>query len=175
MTERANETEVKEEHDGHESEERRAALEADGVRDPISDHCTCQDPSAVASEEARSDGEPASLTEPEVLCERPRRTEFFHELAELRELFPEATLDDLPTEVKESELQLAAAYALYDCRRRRLREIAEAENKRNAERSAGGISDGDDGSYSPDEVRRMTRDEIRKNYDAVLRSMKRWG
>ena len=175
MTEKHEETEVKEEQDGHESEERGTALEADGVRDPISDHCTCQDPSAVASEEARSDGVYASLTDPDASDERYGRAEFFREVSELQKLFPEAELDALPSEVRESELPLAAAYALYDCRKRRLREIAEAENRRNAERAAGGVSDGDGGIYSPDEVRRMTRDEIRKNYDAVLRSMRRWG
>lgn len=96
------------------------------------------------------------------------------ELFEFVELFPEVAPSDLPEEVKHSELPLAAAYALYEKREARRAEKAKAENHRNAVRSAGGIRSDTENFYTADEVRRMTRDEVRANYTDILRSMQKW-
>ena len=96
------------------------------------------------------------------------------ELSELGTLFPEVKLSEIPAEVWESGLPLAAAYAVYARRCARLIETAECENRKNAERSTGGLQPGDDPFYTPEEVRRMTRSEVRDHFDGILRSMKRW-
>lgn len=96
------------------------------------------------------------------------------ELFQLGELYPGVRISDLPREVRESELPLAAAYALYEKKQERIAEAAAEANRRNAERSAGGLSSFTETFYSPDEVRRMTRKEVRDNYESILRSMKRW-
>lgn len=96
------------------------------------------------------------------------------EVRELFELFPNVSFSELPASVRESDLPLAAAYALYERRERRLSERAESANDENRARSAGRVSDGEESFYTPEEVRRMTPMEVRADYDAILRSMKKW-
>lgn len=50
-----------------------------------------------------------------------------------------------------------------------------AVNERNSERSAGRLSPQDGEEYfSPNEVRAMSREAVRDNYERILRSMKHW-
>ncbi|MBR2906608.1 MAG: hypothetical protein IKC26_01010 [Clostridia bacterium] len=102
------------------------------------------------------------------------RREARDELGEFFELFPDVPFADIPVSVRESALPLAAAYALYERRERRRMERVERANEANRARSAGRVSDGEESFYTPDEVRRMTPAEVRADYDAILRSMKRW-
>ena len=96
------------------------------------------------------------------------------EIREMLTLYPDVRLSEIPGEVWEAPLPLAAAYAL-QCRRcERDRAIAENENRRNRERSPGGITPMTENYFSPDEVRRMTRNEVRQHYDAILHSMTKW-
>ena len=94
-------------------------------------------------------------------------------------VFPGVNPDSLPDEVisqKESGIPLAAAYALYErIRENELRAAAEA-NRRNAENINGSVS-GHQGEafFSADEVRKMSSDQVRKNFPGILRSMKHWG
>lgn len=101
---------------------------------------------------------------------RARRKELF----EMLSLYPDIRLSEIPGEVWESPLPLAPAYALYCRRCERDRAIAENENRRNRERSPGGITPMTENYFSPDEVRRMTRNEVRQHYDAILHSMTKW-
>ena len=100
------------------------------------------------------------------------------EISEFSELFPNEPLTALPDSVWESVrsgIPLAAAYALYR-RKTELRiEKANATNRKNSEMSTGAIGrDTTENFYTPDEVRAMSRSEIKKNYSKILDSMKKW-
>ena len=100
------------------------------------------------------------------------------EISEFSELFPNEPLTALPDSVWESVrggIPLAAAYALYR-RKTELRiEKANATNRKNSEMSTGAIGrDTTESFYTPDEVRAMSRSEIKKNYSKILDSMKKW-
>lgn len=99
------------------------------------------------------------------------------ECAEFRELYPEQSPDELPDEVWESVgrgIPLAAAVALTERRRQRAEELARRANLENRRRSAGAIERARSGYLSPDEVRSMSRDEVRANYQSILLSMQKW-
>ena len=50
-----------------------------------------------------------------------------------------------------------------------------AINARNAEQSAGAVTNTtDSGYFSPTEVRKMSPDEVKKNYSMIIESMKKW-
>ena len=100
------------------------------------------------------------------------------EISEFSELFPNEPLTALPDSGWESVrggIPLAAAYALYR-RKTELRiEKANATNRKNNEMSTGAIGrDTTENFYTPDEVRAMSRSEIKKNYSKILDSMKKW-
>ena len=98
----------------------------------------------------------------------------YGEVKDLLALYPDLRLAQIPEEVWQSPLPMAAAYAVYRRRAERDVEIAEQENRKNRERAAGGIRPSGEIYYSPSEVRRMTQQEVRSNYDAILRSMQSW-
>ena len=102
------------------------------------------------------------------------RASRYGEVKDLLALYPDLRLAQVPEEVWQSPLPMAAAYAVYRRRAEREMEIAEQENRKNRERAAGGIRQSTEIYYSPDEVRRMTQKEVRSNYDAILRSMQKW-
>ncbi len=100
------------------------------------------------------------------------------EISEFSELFPERSITSLPDSVWESVksgIPLAAAYALYERRAQLLAAQAEAVNEKNSTASTGPIGkDSDIGFFTPDEVRAMSRQEVRQNYSKILDSMKKW-
>lgn len=52
---------------------------------------------------------------------------------------------------------------------------AQQVNAHNELRSSGRLAQrGDEGYFSPDEVRAMSREAVRDNYDGIVRSMKHW-
>lgn len=97
--------------------------------------------------------------------------------AELMDLYPSAQLSSMPDSFKEAVRQgvpPAAAYAL-EMRRREVRaKRAEAARKSAERTSVGKISTVDDGLFTPDEVRGMSRREVRENYGRIMESMRRW-
>lgn len=98
-------------------------------------------------------------------------------LGEFRELYPDVTFEEIPDDVMESVrsgIPLSAAYALSE-RRRMLREARAKElNQRNTERSSGALGIAETVLFTPAEVRAMSREEVRKNYDKILKSMQSW-
>lgn len=51
----------------------------------------------------------------------------------------------------------------------------ESVNDKNGRQSTGKLEQkGDEGYFSPDEVRAMSREAVRANYDGIVRSMKHW-
>ena len=171
MTEMTENVEVKEENEREGTGEPLPGEKgADGAENLSEDHPSFADPSV---DPARQDAEGRALpgrgeTQPDA------RKRAHDELVEFFELYPDVRFSEIPLSVRESALPLSAAYALYEKRAERIAERARAENERNLTRSAGGVTDGDAGYYTPEEVRRMTREEVRASFDAVMRSMKRW-
>ena len=100
------------------------------------------------------------------------------EISEFSELFPNEPLTSLPDSVWESVrggIPLAAAYALYRRKAELRAEQASIINKKNNGMSTGAIGrDTTETFYTPDEVRAMSRSEIKKNYSKRLDSMKKW-
>lgn len=100
------------------------------------------------------------------------------EIGEFSELFPETPPSAIPEEIWEEVrrgIPLAAAFALREKKEQmRTSKIVEV-NKRNSLRSAGMAGVGTAGEYfTPDEVRAMSRGEVKANYEKIISSMKKW-
>ena len=95
------------------------------------------------------------------------------EFAEFRKEFPEVPLgkvtDEVWDQVKKG-VPLAAAYALAEHRTAKQAKAISCET--GAWHSLSGGTD--EGLFSPSEVRAMTQHEVRRHYDRILESMKRW-
>ena len=99
------------------------------------------------------------------------------ECAEFRDLYPETPLSSVPDGVWNAVrdgVPLPAAFALAERRRERLEQAAKDSNRRNLARSSGELGQEAPGYFSPEEVRRMSRDEVRENYSNILLSMQKW-
>ena len=100
------------------------------------------------------------------------------EIGEFSEVFPERTLEEVPTEVWQQVkggVPLAAAYALYEKRTEAHNKLVEQVNMKNTEQSAGALGGaGDNNYFSPSEVRRMSATEVKANYKMIIESMKKW-
>lgn len=101
--------------------------------------------------------------------------------AELREfcaLYPETPTEAIPDAVWEKVkggIPLAAAYALHERRQLCARQAAEAAQADGRARSSGAVEGGAaEMPYTPAEVRAMSPAEVRRNYTAIIASMKRW-
>ena len=164
------------------SEEAEALLGED-----ISDDggaCDTEDTQALPSDTEVSSDEAEALKE-EIATLRAaleqkeaEKERILAQLGEFSELFPGVDIRAVPENVWESVrggLPLAAAYALYEKRTESQRDLAEKVNKRNAERSSGAVGrDGSKEYYSPADVRKMSASEVRKNYNTIIESMKKW-
>lgn len=100
------------------------------------------------------------------------------QLGEFYDVFPNADVRSLPESVWESVRagnSLAASYALYRQRVYQRTEAAKAVNERNVGNSSGLVGMGAEKEYfSPDEVRSMSRGEVKANYSKIIESMKKW-
>ena len=111
------------------------------------------------------------------LSERDARSErIASELGEFYELFPNTDIKALPDEVWDSVrsgTSLAASLALYNHRVSAREAKAREINSRNSALSTGQMgASGNSQYFSPDEVRAMSRSEVRANYSKILESMK---
>ena len=99
------------------------------------------------------------------------------ECSEFQTLYPETPLSALPDDVWRDVKQgipLAAAYALAERRRAFTELIAATANQKNRQRSSGSLESTEADYFSPNEVRSMTREEVRTNYQKIMRSMQKW-
>lgn len=100
------------------------------------------------------------------------------QLGEFYDVFPNADLKTLPDSVWDSVRagnSLAASYALYRQRVYQRELAAKAVNERNLGSSSGRVgTDSSKEYFSPDEVRCMSRTEVRANYSKIIESMKKW-
>lgn len=92
--------------------------------------------------------------------------------------FPDVQLKSVPDDVWESVRNgnsLAASYALYMHKTSQNNARIKEQNEKNAFRSAGHIGNSAAGEYfTPDEVKKMSRSEVRANYSKIVESMKKW-
>lgn len=141
----------------------------------------CEETEDVSEEhqgtDARAEHEEVLQLRAEVERLRAEAQSLAEGYAELVDLYPSAQLSNMPdsfTEAVKNGVPPAAAYAL-EMRRREVRaKRAEAARRAAADTSAGKISTVDDGLFTPDEVRGMTRREVRENYGRIMESMRHW-
>ena len=99
---------------------------------------------------------------------------------ELLELFPEVSLDDIPSDVYEyvqtNGSTLAAAYAVYHRRQHIMKERADKRALENILKTPGspGASDGgaSERLFTSDEIRRMDREQVKRNYKQIMKSLR---
>ncbi len=100
------------------------------------------------------------------------------EYAEFFTLFPAVSLSALPDDVWQSVqkgVPLAAAYALEERRAAVQAEKAQKVNQINREKSSGALNPtGNSDNFSLAEVRDMTPDEVRANFDRIMESVTQW-
>ena len=99
------------------------------------------------------------------------------EYREFLELYPEKSLLEMPDDVRESlarGVPLAAAFALSERRRARIEERAREANRANRARSLEEIRTDRNGYFTPDEVRSMSPEEVRRYYSDIRASMLKW-
>ena len=100
------------------------------------------------------------------------------ECAEFSELYPSIPVTALPDSVWQSfksGVPLAAAYALYEKKQAKRNAAAAAHNKTTKSAGFGCLGNNTENDFfTPDEVRAMTRADVRKNYQKILRSMENW-
>lgn len=170
-----------------ESEEVSVDMPLADAEDEISDIEAQKDAPCVDEEDSRdaeSDDERVALKaelerlRTELASLSGKKGAFISEIKEFSEIFGAAALSEIPESVWESAsdgVPLAAAYALYEKKTARQKELADAVNKKNASMSAGAVkSVTESGFFSPSEVRAMTPKEVKKNYNLIIESMKKW-
>lgn len=100
------------------------------------------------------------------------------ELREFCTLYPETPTEAIPDTVWDKVkggIPLAAAYALHERRQLCAKQAAEAAQNTARARSSGALEGGPgEMPYTPAEVRAMSPEEVRRNYTAIIASMKRW-
>lgn len=100
------------------------------------------------------------------------------QLGDFYSLFPDTPVDTLPDEVWEDVKRgnsLAAAYAIYHRKLTIRAEEIKRINQKNAALSSGKAgTDASKEFYTPDEVRAMSKEEVKENYSKIIRSMKKW-
>ena len=100
------------------------------------------------------------------------------DIGEFEELYPERNVNEIPDTVWESVrsgIPLAAAYALYERKNALRADTAKSINEINNARTTGAIGrEITENFYTPDEVRAMSRSEVKRNYSKIIESMKKW-
>lgn len=131
------------------------------------------EPDEISILKAELDSLKKELDEKKSAFERMNR-----ELGEFSELFPEKAVSSIPDSVWQSVkagIPLAAAYALYEKKTAARLDVAARVNSKNNELSTGAVGRSTtENFYTPDEVRAMSRSEVKKNYSKIIESMKKW-
>ena len=99
------------------------------------------------------------------------------ECAEFRALYPETPLSALSDKVwadVQAGVPMAAAFALAERKRALLEAEAERMNLQNKRIAPEGLSGSEEVYFSPAEVKLMTPEEVRKNYEKIIQSMEKW-
>lgn len=155
-----------------------AVPEGDPTADPGAEACAA-DPGAVPDDRARLSELREELTRLREELARKEAVSFRlgRECAEFRDLYPDIPLSAIPDAVWDAVrdgIPLSAAFALSERRRERVAQAAKESNLRNGSRSSGELAQTSPGYFSRDEVLRMSRAEVRENYNNILLSMQKW-
>ncbi|MBQ9773239.1 MAG: hypothetical protein IJW30_06005 [Clostridia bacterium] len=113
----------------------------------------------------------------EITAERSAREQIESQYEEFHTLYPEvsvASFSDAVWREVERGTPLAAAYALEERRRALTAQKAAESNAENKVRSAGAMKGTENDFFTSDEVRRMSRREVRANLQKIMLSMKKW-
>lgn len=164
----------------HHEDETRAVEEDSSISaDPSSDPDTDPIPDPAEDQASRLGQLRGELTrlQAALATKQAQLSRIEKEYEDFCSLFPDVSLSELTDATwrdVENGNSLAAAFALAERRRVVAEEKAALSNKANRERSAGAMSNTQNEYYSPDEVRAMSTDEVRKNFQKIMRSMKDW-
>ncbi len=100
------------------------------------------------------------------------------ELEIIKELFPDFDANAMPDELFEKCSEgkgLAGEYALWQLRMQRVRDEADKKNESNSHSAPPQIHDGDGELYfTPEQVRTMSRRDVRRHYKNIIKSMEKW-
>ncbi len=115
--------------------------------------------------------------EQEIEARRTLSDRMTRECEEFEAYFPEVSLRTLPdsvwTQVR-AGVPLAAAYALYERGLQNQKRAAEEQTARRDALSVGLPGAAQSNYFSPSQVRAMSRQEVRENYDRIFESMRHW-
>ena len=99
------------------------------------------------------------------------------EFEEFNTLYPNTSLSTLQDSVWSDVrrgIPIAAAYALAQRREEHIAQKAALSNLQNEVLSSGALQPVKSDYFSPDEVRAMSRSEVRANYQKIIQSMEKW-
>ncbi len=160
------------------------AAEAPSISDPnVQNSDPDPDPDSPADPEMSAGSELAELRSQlnslrdELTRERAFWARLGAECEEFQTLYPDTPLSDLTDGVWEDVrrgIPISAAFALAEKRRNHTLSLAQKSNLENKQRSSGALRATESDYFSPNEVRAMSRDEIRQNYQKIMSSMKSW-
>ena len=132
-------------------------------------------PQGTPEKSSETEDVPEEITDRvEALCQRQSVDAEYLEFARL---FPGVSVAGLPDAVCDSVrsgVPLAAAYALYEKQRSFELDSANERNSKNASLSFRLKENGAEKYFSPDEVKSMSREEVRTNYNRIIESMRHW-
>lgn len=108
---------------------------------------------------------------------RERLERLGSEYTEFRTLYPDTDPETLSDEVWSNVkrgVPIAAAVALWEKKKQYTEGLAARQSAENRRRSTGSVTSGASGYLSPEEVRSMSPEEVRENYQSILKSMSKW-
>ncbi len=113
----------------------------------------------------------------EIYAKEEKQARLSEEFAEFCALYPDVDLhtvsDTVWARVK-TGVPLSCAYAAEERRQALIAEAAKQSNAANRARAGGSIKPAPRAYFSRDEVLAMSRQEVHKNFDHILRSMEKW-
>ncbi|MBE6689596.1 MAG: hypothetical protein E7588_10060 [Ruminococcaceae bacterium] len=124
-----------------------------------------------------------SMSEKEELemlrLENQQKEHVSRELDRLWEVFPDIKIEDMPDEVwelVEKGETLLGAYCITLTKKAIEERAATEKNAENSLKTPPAVKNSGDTKqyFTRDEVSKMTRDQVRKNYDRIVDSMKHW-
>ena len=111
--------------------------------------------------------------------ENEQKDKITGELERLWEMFPDATLENTPDEmwllVEQGE-SLLGAYCITLVKKNIEEKKAQEKNRENSEKTLPDIKPSADRNefFTREQVNKMSREQVRKNYDKIISSMKHW-
>lgn len=114
----------------------------------------------------------------ELRREKETRANLEKELELLKPLFPELSVEDIPDSVfteTENGKGLAANYALFYLKREKEKAEMQKKNEENSRSAPPDIKESEEEVYfTPEAVRAMSENEVRRNYKEIMKSMEKW-